>query len=321
MLLPDVASLPALTFFASPPFAPSLLAVVEPPPPPEPPVAAPETGDEVAFPPLPLELLASPPIALASPELSPPLALALPFPSFLPEVALPLLTATFLASPDVLSPVEPPSPPMVTFLASPDVLEPESPPLALALVVTLPLVLPDWLTEPPDGSHVPPLLHVSAEPVFALPLTLEARFFASPVVAVTLPPVALPPTEVAGPLVALAPLWSTFALWSPFTTTLVLAVLGGVGGKKGVANAAGMTTRAANAASAASSHRVFTDTSLLLFVYERLTCLMPSRLPSSPTGLRSAELTTQAVRDEQSRPTAQGPALRIADARQRALQS
>src|SRR5258705_5188752 len=144
----------------------------------------------MALPPLPLVLLASPPIDLASPELSPPLALALPFPSFLPETASPLFTATFLASPDVLPPVEPPSPPMVTFLAFPDVLFPESPPLALASVVTLPFVSPDWETAPPVGlQELSCFWHVSADPDFALPLLLEARMLASLVAASTYLPV------------------------------------------------------------------------------------------------------------------------------------
>jgi len=105
---------------------------------------------------------------VALPE-SPPLALAFP-PSFLPVSFS--FTCTDLASPDVLPPVEPPSPPMVLFSAFPEVLPPEKPPLALAVVLTLPFVSPVWLpVEPPVGLHeLPCFWQVSAEPVLALPL-------------------------------------------------------------------------------------------------------------------------------------------------------
>src|SRR4029077_4492163 len=84
--LPPDGELSAMTFFASPPFAPVFLAMSSPPAPPAPPVAAPETGLDVAEPPVPPEADGSPPVVLTSPPL-PPLALALPFPLFLPETA------------------------------------------------------------------------------------------------------------------------------------------------------------------------------------------------------------------------------------------
>jgi hypothetical protein len=88
---------------------------------------------------------------------------------------------------------------------------------------------------------------------------------ALPPVPDALPPVAVPPFALAGPLVAVAPLWSTEASWDPFTLTVTFTSgLLGFGGFQSVASAAGTTASATNAASAPSSHRVFADTFDLL---------------------------------------------------------
>ena len=95
----------------------------------------------------------------------------------------------------------PPSPATATFLASPAVFPPVEPPLAVVsplAEVELPPVFPPF---PPDASQ-PAFWQVSAEPPMAFPPEAPFRFPAFPPAPVPAPPVALPPLAYALPLVA-----------------------------------------------------------------------------------------------------------------------